>query len=171
MSFSEQSKGSASERSSRSSSRSQSRATSPRDKDQPTKTITTEKLAVELLPPGKEVNQDYLGMGLPPPGEDLRPVGYKEAFMPLDGASVMLLRRGAVLAVKPYRGNRDEAVVAATEWRQNQVALQAKIAMMKQWWSPPLEPSVLEFREYLVTVLEKERNPALKVCGVCVCVV
>ena len=47
--------------------------------------------------------------------------------MPLDGVSALLLRRGAVLAIKPYRGSRDEAAVAAARWRQDQVALQTKV--------------------------------------------
>ena len=100
-SFSEKSHGSESEsqrssRSSRSSSRSQSRSQSrqqsPRD-NRPTRIRITEKLMVTLLPPGKELCKDYMGMGLPPPGEDLRPVGYPEPFMPLNGGDVMLLRR------------------------------------------------------------------------------
>ena len=31
--------------------------------------------------------------------------------------------------------------------------------MLRQWWSPPYEPSIVETREYMVTMLEKERMP------------
>ncbi len=58
---------------------------------------TQKTLHVILLPPRKDFVSDYQEAGVPPPGEDLRPVGLPGVFFPLDTCGRALHRRGMTL--------------------------------------------------------------------------
>lgn len=54
-------------------------------------------LKVQLIKPRKDFVQDYRQVGVQPPGEDIRPVGYPQVFLPLNTCGRMLHRRGMTL--------------------------------------------------------------------------
>lgn len=69
-------------------------------------------LEVDLLPPSKDFVSDYQQVSVPPPGEDLRPVGIPDVFYPLDSCGNMLHRRGMSLKCRDKSKPNKEFVVS-----------------------------------------------------------
>ena len=71
------------------------------------KNMGAKLLQVDLLPQKSGFVQEYKQIGLPKPGQDIRPVGVPAVFMPPDTCGILLHRRGARLFDKTLRQQSD----------------------------------------------------------------
>ena len=61
--------------------------------------MTKKILHIDFAKPKKDFVNEYRLIGIPPPGDDIRPVGIPECFLPLDTCGRMLHRRGMTLTI------------------------------------------------------------------------
>lgn len=75
------------------------------------KNMGVKLLEVDLLPLKSGFIQEYKQIGLPKPGQDIRPVGVPAVFMPPDTCGILLHRRGARLYDKKLRDKSSTSYV------------------------------------------------------------
>lgn len=75
------------------------------------KNLGAKILEVELLPLKSGFIQEYEQIGVPKPGQDIRPVGIPAVFMPPDTCGILLHRRGARLYDEVLKEKSDKEYV------------------------------------------------------------
>jgi hypothetical protein len=104
---------------------------------------TQKTLHVVLLPPRKDFISNYKEIGVPSPGDDVRPVGHPTLYFPLDQCGRPLYRRGMTLLNRDQQGGCPEKEFLVTIYSKSDIENPERGLIVKLYDRSTCETSIL----------------------------